>query len=86
MVKAISYPIVEGEKLVTKITDSLSNVNVREFLGDKLSPVLNTLKGTLGVLINSMWIYKFYILETLPAETFIINSFNFTLCCVIYFE
>lgn len=53
VVKAISYPIVEGEKLVTKITDSLSNVNVREFLGDKLSPVLNTLKGTLGVLINS---------------------------------
>lgn len=58
MVKAISFPIVEGEKLVTKITDSLSNVNVREFLGDKLGPLLNTLKGTLGVLINSMWIYE----------------------------
>lgn len=54
VVQAISYPIVEGEKLVTKITDSLSNVNVREFLGDKLSPVINTLKGTFGVLINSM--------------------------------
>lgn len=58
MVKVISYLIVEGEKLVIKIIDFFFNVNVWEFFGDKLSLVFNILKGILGVLINSMWIYE----------------------------
>lgn len=58
MVKVISFLIVEGEKLVIKIIDFFFNVNVWEFFGDKLSLVFNILKGILGVLINSMWIYE----------------------------
>lgn len=58
MVKVISYLIVEGEKLVIKIIDFFFNVNVWEFFGDKFSLVFNILKGILGVLINSMWIYE----------------------------
>lgn len=58
MVKVISYLIVEGEKLVIKIIDFFFNVNVWEFFGDKLNLVFNILKGILGVLINSMWIYE----------------------------
>lgn len=58
MVKVISYLIVEGEKLVIKIIDFFFNVNVWELLGDKLGLLFNILKGILGVLINSMWIYE----------------------------
>lgn len=63
MVKVISYLIVEGEKLVIKIIDFFFNVNVWEFFGDKLSLVFNILKGILGVLINSMWIYEILYLK-----------------------
>lgn len=63
MVKVISYLIVEGEKLVIKIIDFFFNVNVWEFFGDKFSLVFNILKGILGVLINSMWIYEILYLK-----------------------
>ena len=57
----MSFPIVEGEKLVTKITGSLSNVNVQQFLGDKLRPVLSTLRGTFGSLLNSKSVECFFL-------------------------
>lgn len=63
MVKVISFLIVEGEKLVIKIIDFFFNVNVWEFFGDKFSLVFNILKGILGVLINSMWIYEILYLK-----------------------
>ncbi|XP_048760165.1 uncharacterized protein LOC125669597 [Ostrea edulis] len=53
IVAVLRIPISEGEKLANTITDSLSNVNVQKFLGDKLGPVVGTLKGTFSSLINN---------------------------------
>lgn len=52
----LSIPISEGEKLANTIVDSLSKGNVQKFLGEKLGPVVGTLKGTFSSLLNSKYL------------------------------
>ncbi|XP_048759021.2 uncharacterized protein LOC125668714 [Ostrea edulis] len=53
IVSVLSIPISEGEKLANTIVDSLSKGNVQKFLGEKLGPVVGTLKGTFSSLVNN---------------------------------
>jgi hypothetical protein len=57
IVAVLSIPISEGEKLANTIVGSLSKINVQNFLGDKLGPVVGTLKGTFDSLVNSKYRY-----------------------------
>ncbi|XP_048761602.1 uncharacterized protein LOC125670456 [Ostrea edulis] len=52
IVSILGNPISASQKLATTIAGSLSNVLVQQFLGKRLKPVLGTLTGTFGAVIN----------------------------------